>query len=72
MNNTKTSVKLTLDEMYLISAALNNDAIIYRDAAEDDIDDEEMFHYDMDCYRRRMALRKKIDELSDIASKSEV
>jgi len=58
-------MNLTLDEMQVISVALKNDARVYRDAANEQIEIKDFFYDYMDSYRERMVLSKKFDRLYD-------
>lgn len=56
-------MNLTLDEIDIISAALNNDALVYLDCAKEEIETKEFFDDNMDSYRERMILKRKFDRL---------
>lgn len=56
-------INLTLEDINIISAALNNDALAYKDASLDHITDKDCFADCIESYRQRMALKKRFDDL---------
>ena len=69
-------MNLTLDEVYIISAALNNDALAYKEASLDYITDREFFANYIESYRQRMELKKRFEEFSskddDLPTRDEI
>ena len=56
-------MELTLDDINIISAALNNDALVYLEEAKDEIEEKEFFDVSIESYRERILLKKKFDKL---------
>lgn len=56
-------INLTLEDIDIISAALNNDAIVYKEMSLDYITNQKYFAEHIESYRQRMALKKKFDDL---------